>query len=371
MGDNQPIKLKVQTKNFGIQTVEYKELTSKMLMHKMCNLIGDSGSGKSVLLNGVLDAVRGHIPLIYVFSSTAVTDKGSDLSMLTPMSCIYTKWDLKIVKQIMDYNEIRKLNKGLSFNLQILNSIFKKTKHVLSTSNGYSNYLKMINNQLKILKDKKLDPETKEIINDKIVALYRRLINKKYTYITKTMSILKTLTDEEKVALKYMNKNIEIALVINDFGNEQAAMKKKSEDSNTFNNLYTRGRHYHITCFNLIQNKSQSNDIILSNAHITFFTDVGAASGFFRRKCFSVELQRKYNQIAEGILLQPEFASKYYKVMYDKANKNNEISAVKSDILKPFKFSHPNFWKALKDKEKDITEMISPDNAFKYKLKSS
>lgn len=363
-------KLKVQTKDFGIQTVEYKELTSNLLMHKMCNLIGDSGSGKSVLLNGVLGAIKGHIPLIYVFSATAVTDKGSDLSILTPISCIYTKWDLKIVKKIMDYNEIRKLNKALSQNIQILNNIFKKTKHILSTTSGYGNYIKMINNQLKILRDKNISDEIRESVNTKIVNLYRKLINKKYTYITKTLSILKTLNDEEKVALRYMNKNIEIAFVFNDFGNEQASMKKKSDDATTFNNLYTRGRHFHITSFNLIQNKSQSNDIILSNAHLTFFTDVGAANGFFRRKCFSVELQRRYNQIAEGILLQPEFVSKYYKVMYDKTNKNNEISAVKSDIIKPFKFTHPNIWKALKNKEKDVKEMVSPDNAFKYKLKT-
>lgn len=362
-------KLKVQTKDFGIQSIEHRELTAKLLMHKMCNLIGDSGSGKSVLLNGVLDAIKGHIPIIYVFSATAVTDKGSDLSVLTPMSLIYTKWDLKIVKQIMDYNEIRKLKKGLSYNLKILNGIFRKTKHVLSTVTGYSNYIKMINNQLKILKSAKADSETKELITNKIVALYRSLINKKYSYITKTLSILKTFTEDEKTAIQYMNRNIEMAIIFNDFGNEQASMKKKSEDANTFNNLYTRGRHYHMTCFNLIQNKSQSNDVILSNAHLTFFTDVGAASGFFRRKCFSIESQRKFNQISETILLQPEFASKYYKVMYDKTNKGNEVSAVRSDVIKPFRFTHANFWKALKNKEKDIKDMISPDNTFKYKLK--
>lgn len=362
-------KLKVSTKDFGIQTVEHRELTADLLIHKMCNLIGDSGSGKSVLLNGVLDAIKGRIPLIYVFSATAVTDKGSDLSILTPMSFIYTKWDLKAIKKIMDYNEIRKLKKGLSYNLQILNSIFKKTKHILSTTSGYSNYIKMINNQLKILKDKNIDPSVRELVTNKIVALYRRLINKKYTYITKTTSILKTFNEDELDAMHYMNKNIEMAFIFNDFGNEQAAMKKKSDDAKTFNDLYTRGRHYHITSFNLIQNKSQSNDVILSNAHLTFFTDVGAASGFFRRKCFSIELQRKYNQISEGILLQQEFTSKYYKVMYDKTNKNNEVSAVRSDVIKPFRFTHPNFWKGLKNKEKDIKEMISPDNAFKYKLK--
>jgi len=364
-------KLKVQTKDYGIQAVEHRELTAPLLMHKMCNLIGDSGSGKSVLLNGVLDAIKGHIPIIYVFSATAVTDKGSDLSVLTPMSMIYTKWDLKEVKKIMDFNEIRKLKKGLSYNLKILHSIFNKTKHVLSTTTGYSNYIKMINNQLKILKGSKIDAEIKELVTNKIVALYRRLINKKYSYIMKTTSILKTFNEDEKTALQYMNRNIEIAIIFNDFGNEQAAMKKKSEDSNTFNNLYTRGRHYHVTCFNLIQNKSQSNDVILSNAHLTFFTDVGAASGFFRRKCFSIELQRKYNQISEGLLLQHEFTSKFYKVMYDKTNKNNEVSAVRSDVIKPFRFTHANFWKALKNKEKDIKEMISPDNAFKYKLNKS
>ena len=370
MADNPPPKLKVQTKDFGIQTVEYKNLDAKLLMHKMCNLIGDSGSGKSVLLNGVLNAVKGHIPLLFVFSATAATDKGSDLSMLTPMSCIYTKWDLKVVKKIMDFNEIRKTNKALSYDLHILNNIFRKTKHILSTTSEYGNYVKMINNQLKLLKDKKISSEMKELINTKIVNLYRKLINKKYSYIMKKLSLLKNFTDEEKLALQYMNKNIEIGLIFNDFGNEQASMKKKSEDSTTFNNLYTRGRHFHITSFNLIQNKSQSNDIILSNAHLTFFTDVGAANGFFRRKCFSIELQRRFNQISEGILLQPEFTSKYFKVMYDKTNKNNEISAVRSDTIKPFRFTHPNFWKALKNKEKDVKEMISPDNAFKHKLKA-
>lgn len=362
-------KLKVQTKDYGIQAIEHRELTAPLLMHKMCNLIGDSGSGKSVLLNGVLDAIKGHIPIIYVFSATAVTDKGSDLSILTPMSMIYTKWDLKEVKKIMDYNEIRKLKKGLSYDLKILHSIFNKTKHILSTTSCYSNSIKMINNQLRILKGSNIDAEMKELVTNKIVTMYRRLINKKYTQLKKNAGIVRTFTDDEKTALKYMNRNIEIAIIFNDFGNEQAAMKKKSEDSSTFNNLYTRGRHYHITSFNLIQNKSQSNDVILSNAHLTFFTDVGAASGFFRRKCFSIELQRKYNQIAEGILLQHEFTSKYYKVMYDKTNKNNEVAAVKSNVIKPFRFTHDNFWKALKNKEKDIKEMISPDNAFKYKLK--
>jgi len=180
---------------------------------------------------------------------------------------------------------------------------------------------------------------------------------------------MKSFSEDERTAILYMNRNIEIALIFNDFGNEQAAMKKKSEDANTFNNLYTRGRHFHVTSFNLIQNKSQSNDVILSNAHLTFFTDIGAASGFFRRKCFSLDLQKKFNQISESILLQPEFTSKYYKVMYDKTNKGSEVSAVRSDVIKPFRFTHPNFWKSLKNKEKDVKEMISPDNSFKYKVK--
>lgn len=362
-------KLKVQTKDFGIQSIEHRELTAKLLIHKMCNLIGDSGSGKSVLLNGVLDAIKGHIPIIFVFSATAVTDKGSDLSVLTPMSFIYTKWDLSVVKKIMDFNEIRKIKKSLSYNLKILHNIFKKTKHVLSAVTGFNNYIKLINNQLKMLKSSKIDAETRELITTKIVNLYRLLINKKYSYITKTNSIMKSFSEDERTAILYMNRNIEIALIFNDFGNEQAAMKKKSEDANTFNNLYTRGRHFHVTSFNLIQNKSQSNDVILSNAHLTFFTDIGAASGFFRRKCFSLDLQKKFNQISESILLQPEFTSKYYKVMYDKTNKGSEVSAVRSDVIKPFRFTHPNFWKSLKNKEKDVKEMISPDNSFKYKVK--
>lgn len=362
-------KIKVETKDHGTVSIEHKELNSDLLLHKMCNLIGDSGSGKSVLLNGILNALKDKIPIIYVFSATAITDKGSDLSILTPLSFIYTKWDLKIVKRIMDYNEIRKSKKELSNNLTILYNIFVKFKSIISTCNNFENCIKLVKNQIKIIKDKNSDIEMKDEATNKIVAIYRKLIQKKYSQIMKSTSILRTLDPQELTALIYMNKNIEIAIIFNDFGNEQAAMKKKSEDYNVFNNIYTRGRHYHITCFNLIQNKSQSSDLILSNAHLTFFTDVGAANGFFRRRCFSSELQKKYNQISEGILLSPEHSSRYLKVMYDKTAKNSEISCVHSDTIKPFRFTHVNFWKALKDKEKDIKEMISPDNSFKFKVR--
>lgn len=364
-------KIKVDTKDHGVVSIEHKEITADLLLHKMSNLIGDSGSGKSVLLNGLLHSLKGKIPLIYVFSATAIADKSSDLKILTPISFIYAKWDLKVVKKIMDYNEIRQSKKELSFNLGILYRIFTKFKSIISTCPNYENCLKLIKNQIKIIKDKHSDDEVKEEANTKIIMIYRRLIQKKYNQIIKCTAILKTLEPEELTALQYMNKNIEIAIIFNDFGNEQAAMKKKSEDFITFNNLYTRGRHFHMTSFNLIQSKSQSSDLILSSAHLTFFTDVGAASGFFRRRCFSNELQKKYSQISEGILLSPEHSSKFLKVMYNKTAKNSEIACVHSDTIKPFRFTHDNYWKALKDKEKDVKDMVSPDNSFKFKVAKS
>jgi len=154
-------KIKVDTKDHGVVSIEHKEITADLLLHKMSNLIGDSGSGKSVLLNGLLHSLKGKIPLIYVFSATAIADKSSDLKILTPISFIYAKWDLKVVKKIMDYNEIRQSKKELSFNLGILYRIFTKFKSIISTCPNYENCLKLIKNQIKIIKDKHSDDEVK------------------------------------------------------------------------------------------------------------------------------------------------------------------------------------------------------------------
>lgn len=356
-------KIRVSTKDYGVFNLEHKELTADFLMYKMCNLIGDSGSGKSVLLNGILSTLKGHIPLIYVYSATALTDKGSDLTILTPVSMIYTKWDLSTLKRIMDFNEIRKSYKDLSYDIKILSSLTRKLKSILSGAKNYDNYIKLICNNIRSLKSKSLSDDDRSKITSNLVEIYRRLLKTKYNAIIKNIKSLGPFQKDELLALRYMFRNINICILFNDFGNEQAAMKKKSEDFNIFNNLYTRGRHYGITTFNLIQNKSQSNDIILSNAHLTFFTDIGSASGFFRRKCFPTDVQKKYNQISEGIFGSPEHTSKYLKLVYDKKSTSCELMCVHSETLKPFRFTHINFWKSLKDKEKDIKEMISPDNS--------
>lgn len=351
--------------------IKYKEMNKDLFLNKTSNLFGDSGTGKSVLLNEIMHSLFGHIPLVFIWSPTANVDKDCDLTSFTPSPFIFESLKISKIKQIMDFNEIRKMYKSFSYDNKVLLSILNKTKHTFINDkkkflNEYLNKINLLSQKAKNLKE---GNEQLKSIKKTIISLYRVIIEYNYKMIRAYVNKYKDRFKEEEVlAIQYFKTNIEICLIFNDCGNELKSIKDKSKDSEIIKNLYTKGRHFHLTVFNLFQSKEQASETIISNAHLTFFTDKTSSSGFFRKRNHSKETQRKNTEICDYVLSE-KFKEKHYKILYCKSDQGTGLYYVHSKHLQTFKFAENKIWEVLKNKEIGKEERISSDNVFKNQLK--
>ena len=244
-------------------------------------------------------------------------------------------------------------------NRKLIKRVIRKIDDLDANYKKISQYKKQNNAKLKKAAEKKLDELEKEIVK------YQKYIIRKnlpiISFAQKCQHI--SLTNDEIMIIRYLYVNSEIVLVFNDCGSVFKKLTKR--ESRDFASLYNYGRHYGITCLNLLQDIMQLYKEIRTAAHNNFFTEAVAATKYFSAAdSITKDMKKKAQDCIAKILNDPKNYSSYYKLLYDKNLGNDGFSYVKATHIKPFQFMDKKYSNILKTIESEKSNCLK-DNEFK------
>ena len=242
------------------------------LLNKSTVFYGASGTGKTFGLFSLTHLLQPHIDLWYVFSPTAGLDRNSPYNDdVIPAMFRCHRLDFRKLKLIIDGQELKVTIYNKSNDPQIL---FEILSHLPESKTQLSIYKSMYN---KVNIDiKSLPPDKKarvELAREKIIVQLKiRILRNRDTLFKLDSQIL---PEDLKTIIKNIHRKPDIGIIFDDMGPE---MKKASGELDLLlDELYTRGRHYRITFFNLLQDLTQLKPGQRTNGMNFIFTDPASA----------------------------------------------------------------------------------------------
>lgn len=301
------------------EPIEWFERSPESFVDKTTLVFGGSGSGKTTIIEEILYHCKDHIPNYIV-----VAPRTSDSVYREKLPSICLRENLKkdelekIWKRQFEITQVYNIANKIS----VLQSLFLKI-----------NNEKNIQIQNKILKYKELGVEKiknnmeinfadkKTMENKLIKASEKKLIALYKNNIRSNKSILenKNLDNNEKIALKYLDLNPRIMLIIDDSTENFKQWMKyfKSGDSNVFESIFYKGRWNYITLVFAAHDDKVVKPELRKNARLTYYTTSQslmaslskAGSGFTAH-------EKKYAQRVADVIFNDDKIKTYKKLCY-------------------------------------------------------
>jgi hypothetical protein len=283
--------------------VEYRPIDAKMFLNKSTNLYGGSGTGKTVILREILSGLQSKIDDFYVFCGTlGVSDDAFFSPSNVPRHMLFSELKMPQVRQIFFLQEFRiKLaecagdpeylaelaeanNPGcLRGDLQEALARYRTAKSTVSIER-VKDVSKRLCQQIGAIIENNLHPER--------------------------------LTLEQQSVAKVIGVPVpNVGIIFDDLGGEIS--KLTGEDLVLLTNLYTKGRHFRITFFVLLQDVMFLKVALRNNGMINIFTDGTSSTRFFENKASGgKELALKAKRVS---LQVHAIAEKHYVMVYVKS----------------------------------------------------
>lgn len=289
---------------------------------------GESGVGKSFLLNTYLNAISPKISIMYAFSSTANSDKEFPIKNYT--SQLFVKESLSI-ETIMKITE-RGRNQMLMFEhannidnqRETTEAIILPTyrEHNMSHYDKTKRAFNRIKKQEKQLKSKDLDLNERREISTHIKKLYRILMYKFKLFIRKHGITF----DKAQITLLYpiifCDLRPSTLMFFNDVSSEAKSLK--GEEKVIYGDLHTKERHFGNTVVWALHNTIFMPKEIRSQIKFHVFISSNTLLSFISNNNIIGNLKKRLENACEVILIadkaKPKEMRKYNVVIYDKLN---------------------------------------------------
>ncbi|MAR56914.1 MAG: hypothetical protein CMM93_07000 [Rickettsiales bacterium] len=344
---------------------DYQPFTVKMFLNRSTIFYGESGTGKSYLLNDYLKVLANEVFCMIAISRTGHTDKSFPLTEYTPTPLIYTRLNPEILESIYKaaekraeiYREVNKIE-NLEKGLKVILDVYKKNDDYL--------YKKTRNYAQSIRKYRKKHYSNAESKNEKLkaevtlVKMYRYLLKKGYKYISDNkIDLLEAYSESDLISVIFCKLNPNILILFNDVGDDVKTMKKAHQAY--ISNLFSMGRHLCITVCFLLQNITQVDPGIRKNANINIFTEERVINAIVDSNKLKHE-RKRFEDAAKTIIVEdmkkPPNQRTYTKILYDK--ESGSIKYVKADKLgEQTMVGDKHFTDYLKKRELDKSSMIA------------
>ncbi len=261
--------------------IHHIEKNYKMYLDKMTLIYGDSGTGKTTTVHEYIDILNPHIPTFFLISPTNSATGAFD-GIIAP-KCIKTGIDKKetikflttLISTQRDRCDIYK--KANNFDLlKSVCSVYPSDK----INRKHDLVFNLVDVEIKKLDpaDPRFEQKKEELRNSaqkRMVEIY-----KKYIQITKKKINMDKLSDDEKVAVEFIDFNPRIGLIFDDCASR---LREWMKASSVINQLFFEVRNLLMTCCII----TQDDKVILSehrrNAMISIFTGEQIATLNFTR----------------------------------------------------------------------------------------
>lgn len=309
---------------------EYWDLFERAdeMVKKSMVVYGESGYGKSFLMNTYLAAVSPYITIMFAYSSTATSDKEFPMTGYTSPLFIKDTLDMNHIKEVMT----RGTNmKNLYLEATELTNMKESTKHFVLplykkyNQKQYSKALyadKVIRKRDKAFDRKKHSVPEVRAHEEKMARYYSVIMYECKVFLRNTKLSIPPEYKKYCVPVFWHDLRPSTLILINDFGTEMECLK--GEDKEILNALHTKERHAEITVVSLVQHATHVNSKVRPNVKINIFLTPDSIHQYIGLCKVKGKVKEQLEDAAECVIAsdraKPSAQKKYFVVLYDKMN---------------------------------------------------
>ncbi len=344
--------------NWAVKKMQKKTITRRMiptpqmLLRKSILFFGDSGSGKTFLINHFMYLMRNCFPIVEVFCPT--NSQNQSYAGTIPPGMIHERVLLSDVRSIYDRQKIASSIAKIAKNPATLHKLFvrvitpiSKEQYIRIRAGHEKEYAEIDRDNSLSQGQKKTARETaKDRHNIELRKFYRTHIGENI----KRFNGFRDLDEDEHIALKYRNFNPNMLAIFDDAMTEIKSMlaQGKKEHNDTISEFFYRGRHADVTHWYVFQDDNHLDTGIRTNAFITIFTCAKLALSYFTKASnkFSKEEQAEATAIIGAILpkYNPDGSPNYKKLVYNR-EAVDKFSYIQADDHGEFRMGSELVWK--------------------------
>lgn len=311
-------------------------------------LYGPSETGKTIIGKWIMEILKPYIPNIIVICPTEGANEG--YKGIVPERCIFTKIDIKTLKDIYDRQLEATEIYNKANNMDMLKTLFTKINDMSATSivdriDRMSNFkITEVRNSVKLnFAQKKEQIKAMEKNRNSVM---RRIYKKTIKNYKDRLLARYDLTEDERYAIKYIDFNPSLLLILDDC---QAEIAVWGQDE-SINKLFYQGRHVWVTSLYMLQSDSGRPGLapgIRNNTFNNFFTDPNIANRFFNNKenGFTTEMKKQAQKIVNELFRETINSDDNFKrFCYSRLDPKAKFRYVIADEPENLKFGSPALW---------------------------
>lgn len=331
--------------------------------NRLTILYGPSGSGKSSLIQHILNTLRHTIPLAIVCCPTASLN--GDYNSILPDQCIYDDVTKPLMQRIFQRQTNVMAMHDLVHDVNQLKPLFQLIAD--NDSNSKVERLKVIYRKgCTDIKGAYNEDDIDSTIDGLTVKYNKKLVKIMRACISANIARLQSfhLTEMQKTILTNININPRLFLLIDDCMasiREWACLEETKK-------LFYQGRHYAISVALSAQSEVSIPPPLRSNAHISIFTTQSIINTFINKASSGIppDQRKLISKIAETVFAPAEDRS---KPNYKKLVLFGQIVATESKIQymigtpKKRKFGSAALWRICDEVKRESSSTVN-SNSF-------
>lgn len=260
------------------------DLHRDLFLDKTTCIYGGSGTGKSAVIAAILYLLRSVVPQILVVCPTDRENRTYSKKMV-PLPLIHYRLDEDLLRRIWKRQEALSQIYAKVNEESILRRLYEKLRlRDIDTVLQKAQSAKV--ETIKKLEEQYLDQRVRAEKIGEIESLYKEFFTMMYkTYVVRHRSMLTkmNLSPDEAFALKHIDINPKMVLVLDDCSAELNKIKSK-EGKYLLEQMFFQGRHVHITILIAVHDDVMLNSELRKNAYMSIFTQDLAANSYFERR---------------------------------------------------------------------------------------
>jgi hypothetical protein len=345
--DPQDQKTSINIPGYG--PLPFVDTNPRNFFRRTTILYGPSETGKSFIGKWIMNILKPYIANVIIICPTEGSNEG--YKGIVPERCIKTKIDVKELKDIYDRQASAVEIYNKANNMDVLKSLFDKANDMGA---------QQLVSRIERISKAKLDEikrsfilnfaqkkEQKESAEKKMLSVIIQLYKKTIKNYRDSLLTRSCLSEDERYALKYLDFNPSLLLILDDC---QAEIAKWANDE-TICKLFFQGRHLWVSSMYMLQSDSGRPGLapgIRKNTFNSIFTDPNVAMHFFKNEenSFTPKMKKDAMRIAEEIFKpNPDGSENFKRFVYSRMDKVAKFRYVVADAPDDLKIGCPALWK--------------------------
>jgi len=322
----------------------------KLFLRKLTLIFGGSGSGKSILLDEIMNLLHNHIPTVFVIARTNTANAAYD-GKVAPICIQDGRNAKKTVKWLEDFL-IRQKNAANAYtkahDLKILKPLFDKVANQKCVMLENKIIERTRANLIYVAADPSLNPAARRTQKKKIekkrgetlMILYRSVLRCRKDDLEKNKA---GLTEDQAVALAFLDFNPHAMLILDDCASQ---FKLWAKMSTAIKELFYEGRHYFITTAIISQDDKEIDSELRKGSMVSLFaTDQIAISNFTRvSNSYPKHIAQKAKLCIEAVFKQEKGEPEHFQKLAYIRGVADPFRYTVADLYDDFRMGSPAMW---------------------------